>query len=256
VTSSAASVARRVNAERLVVLGWPRAILLQIAHPLVAAGVGDHSSFRRSKVTAVVRLHHTIRAMRGLVFGDDARRRASLEKILAIHRRVHGRLREPAGMFPAGTPYSAEDPDLVLWVHATLLESLPLAYTALVGDIDAAELDAYCAEAASIAADLGARPEDIPHTWTDTRRYLDRGYTTVAATVSKDARELAAAVLSRPFEMVTRLFTVGHLPAHLRTQYGFAWTAAQQARLELVSSAAKKMRSLTPDALALWPDAR
>jgi uncharacterized protein (DUF2236 family) len=56
-------VSRRINAERLVMFGWSRAILLQLAHPLVAAGVTDHSSFRGGGVSAILRLHHTIRVM-------------------------------------------------------------------------------------------------------------------------------------------------------------------------------------------------
>jgi uncharacterized protein (DUF2236 family) len=248
-------VARLVNAERLVVLGWPRAILLQLAHPLVAAGVAEHSSFRRSRRTAVVRLHHTIRAMLALVFGDDERRRASLDGIRAIHRRVHGRLREAAGPFASGTPYSAEDPDLVLWVHATLLESLPLTYRTLVGPLTAEQLDAYCAESASVAEELGARRSEVPRTWHDTLTYLDRGYRSGIATVSAEAREVAAAVLSRPFGIITRPLAVGLLPDSIRAQYGFRWSASQQSRLDAWCSAARKMRYVMPRSVALWPEA-
>jgi uncharacterized protein (DUF2236 family) len=252
---AASSISRRVNAERLVVLGWPRAILLQLAHPLVAAGVADHSSFRRGNVTAVVRLHHTIHAMLGLVFGDEERRHASLDGIRAIHRRVHGRLREPVGPFAAGTPYSAEDPDLVLWVHATLLESIPLAYQALVRELTPQELDDYCAEAAAIAEDLGARRADVPRTWADTRQYLRHGYESRIATISKEAKELAAAVLSRPFGFVVRPLTMGLLPPAIREQYGYPWGTAQQASFERWCRAARAMRRATPRALALWPEA-
>ena len=251
-----ANVTRRVNAERLVVLGWPRAILLQLAHPLVAAGVADHSSFRRGKVTAVVRLHHTIRAMLALTFGDEAARSRALEGIRAIHRRVNGQLREPAGPFPAGTPYSAEDPELVLWVHATLLESIPLAYQRLVGTLTATELDAYCDEAAAVAIDLGARPHEVPRTWLETRTYLDRMYAAGVATVSNPAREVAAALFSPPFGVVTRTFTIGLLPERLRVQYGYAWSEDDEKRLNRICAAAKTFRSVTPRVLAYWPDAR
>ena len=135
-------VVRRVNGERLTLIGWTRAILLQIAHPLVAAGVFEHSGFRGSPVAAAARLHHTVKAMLALTFGDDAGRRRALEGILTIHRRVNGKLPEAVGVFPAGTPYSAEDPALVLWVHVTLLESLPLVYELLVAPLTASEHDA------------------------------------------------------------------------------------------------------------------
>src|SRR5919108_1604147 len=93
----------RVNAERLVLLGWTRAILLQLAHPLIAAGVYDHSSFRATPWAAASRLHSTIRAMLALSFGTDAEREHALHGIRAIHTRVHGHLTETVGVFPAGT---------------------------------------------------------------------------------------------------------------------------------------------------------
>src|SRR5687767_14082362 len=121
--NSAAAIVRRVNGERLVVLGWPRAILMQLAHQLIAAGIAEHSAYRGGASEAAVRLRHTVWAMLSLTFGDQARRSEALSRIRAIHKTVHGTLSEHAGPFPAGTRYSAEDPALLLWVHATVLES-------------------------------------------------------------------------------------------------------------------------------------
>src|SRR5205814_3480852 len=98
-------MAHRLNGERAVLFGWSRAILLQLAHPLIAAGVANHSSFRQGPFTAAARLHHTVRAMLALTFGTEAKRDAALAGIMAIHRRVHGTLEESVGPFPAGTPY-------------------------------------------------------------------------------------------------------------------------------------------------------
>ncbi len=170
------SVSRRVNAERIVLLGWSRAILLQLAHPLVAAGVAEHSSFRGGPFAAAARLHHTIRSMLALTFGDNTQREAALETIRAIHRRVNGHLPTAVGRFSSGTPYSAEDPDLVLWVHATLLDSLPLVYEHLVAPLDADGRDAYCNEAADVAIALGAREVDVPRTWGALGHYMDVMY--------------------------------------------------------------------------------
>lgn len=244
-------------------LGWSRAILLQLAHPLVAAGVAEHSSFRRGGVTAVRRLHHTIRAMLALTFGDDAERHAALEGIRAIHRRVHGRLRETAGIFPAGTPYSAEDPDLVLWVHATLLESIPLVYERVVEPLTAQERDAYCAEAAPIAIELGARGAEVPTTWTALAAYLDRMYRSGAIAVSGDARALAASVLSPPFATLVapaawanRVLTVGLLPPDVRRQYELPWSDADNRSLARVAATLRRLRRLAPAVIACWPEAR
>ena len=73
-------VAFRINGERLAVLGWSRAILLQLAHPLMAAGVFDHSGFRASPMAAVGRLYHTTQAMLAITFGDEQRHRAAIER--------------------------------------------------------------------------------------------------------------------------------------------------------------------------------
>ena len=127
VTAVGLDVAHRVNAERVVLLGWGRAILLQLAHPLVAAGVHDHSSVRATPWAAATRLHTTVRAMLALTFGTDAERQHALYGIQQIHRRVRGHLPTAVGAWAAGTAYSAEDPALVLWVHLTLLESVPCA---------------------------------------------------------------------------------------------------------------------------------
>lgn len=257
-------ISQRVNAERLVVLGWPRAILLQLAHPLVAAGVAEHSSFRGGSAAAVSRLHHTIRAMLALTFGEAAARQGALEGIRAIHRRVHGRLPEAAGIFPAGTPYSAEDPALVLWVHATLLESIPLVYDRIVQPLTPDARDAYCAEAAEIAIDLGARAEEVPRTWRATEEYLARTYASGAITISAQARELAGAVLAPafawavgPLARINRRVTVGLLPAHVRAQYGLEWDDRRdEVRLARTVRRLRTIRRVLPAAIASWPEAR
>jgi uncharacterized protein (DUF2236 family) len=105
-----APTARRINGERIVLLGWSRAILMQLAHPLVAAGVHDHSTFRHGPLTAATRLHETVKAMLALTFGDAQRSGAALDGIRAIHHRVHGALSHSIGPYLAGSRYSAEDP--------------------------------------------------------------------------------------------------------------------------------------------------
>lgn len=103
------TVSERINAERIGLAGWSRAILLQLAHPLVAAGVAEHSRFREGPLRAAMRLHHTVRAMTRLTFGTPAEYDAALQGILRIHRRVHGRLQTAVGPFPAGTSYTPSD---------------------------------------------------------------------------------------------------------------------------------------------------
>ena len=153
-----AKVARRVNGEAVVLLGWGRAILLQLAHPLVAAGVAEHSGFGGGPLNYVRRTHRTVGAMLALTFGSPEEMRDRANRINAIHRRVHGVLREPTRHFAVGTPYSATDPDLLRWVHATIVESQLRAYELFVGPLTDDERDQYCAEAAEVAPLLSIPP--------------------------------------------------------------------------------------------------
>lgn len=246
-----------------MLLGWSRAILLQFAHPLIAAGIADHSGFRDKPMAAVQRLRHTVGSMLALSFGDEADREQTLERIRAIHRRVHGQLSVDVGPFPAGTPYSAEDPDLVLWVHATLVESVPMFYEMLVAPLTPAERDTYCAEASSVAVALNARAGEVPCSWDALQKYLDRMYASGQITVSAQARELAAAILSPPFgplgtpgTAMNRLLTLGTLPAGVRSQYGFERRRRDDRALELVVHGLRRLRRPLPDRLAKWKPAR
>jgi uncharacterized protein (DUF2236 family) len=256
-------IAERINAERVMLFGWSRAILLQLAHPLIAAGVAEHSAFRAGAFTAAARLHHTVRAMLSLTFGTPAAREETLERIRAIHRRVRGHLREPAGAYPQGTPYFADDPDLLLWVHATLMDSIPLIYDELIAPLTIAERDAYCREAADVPIALGARPGEVPRSWTSLQDYLSEMYRSNRLTVSSQALEVAGAVLAPPMAWLTgpagtanRLVTVGLLPASIRAEYGFDWDERQERRMRRVIRIVRTTRRMLPDAAALWPEAR
>lgn len=257
------SITWRVNAERIVLLGWARAILLQLAHPLVAAGVFDHSGFRGTPYAAASRLYHTVHAMLSLTFGDEAARQRTIEGIRAIHRRVNGVLPESTGPYPAGTRYSAEDPTLVLWVHATLIESVLMVYEQLVAPLSTAEKDEYCSEAFPIAVALAAREEEVPKTWSELCCYLERAYAANTIAVGTQGRALARAVLSpsggwlvAPATWINRTITIGLLPPRVREQYGMTWTTGRDRTVARLLSFMRTTRRLLPRAVALWPEAR
>src|SRR3989441_13346793 len=119
------SVTQKIHSEMVLLLGWGRAILLQLAPPLVACAIADHSLYRAQRLR---RLHRTLDAMLTLTFGTAQEVERASRAIDVAHHRVHGQLRERAGVFPAGTDYSAEDPALLRWVHATLLDSFLRTY--------------------------------------------------------------------------------------------------------------------------------
>jgi uncharacterized protein (DUF2236 family) len=161
-----------IAGERMALLAWPRAILLQFAHPLVAAGVAAHSSFRGSPMAPLARLHATVAAMRRLTFGTDAEAEATLRAILSVHDRVNGTLPDANGAYDAGTCYSAHDPALLLWVHATLVDSHIRILEQALQPFSAADRDRYCRETAPFAVALGANESEIPLTWQHLQDYM------------------------------------------------------------------------------------
>jgi uncharacterized protein (DUF2236 family) len=263
--------AAAVNAERLLLLAWPRAILLQMAHPLIAAGVAEHSTFRAGPVASARRLHSTVRAMLALSFGDQHEAEGAIEGIRKIHRRVHGTLKTTVGQFPAGTIYSAEDPALVRWVHLTLMRAMPEFYADVIAPLSIAERDAYCEEAAWVPVALGAREADIPRTWADLVRAFDDVVSSGVLAAGDDARAIAEAVLTPslprgwnwmlgPVARLQRRIAIPSLPAAVRSAYGWSTTdeAAELDRRARARSVAhlRRLRRVLPDAIALWPDAR
>jgi uncharacterized protein (DUF2236 family) len=252
------SASWRINGERAVVLGWPCAILMQFAHPLIAAGVADHSSFRQSRLSPLVRLHGTIQAMLGLTFGDEPTAAAAADRINRIHDRVTGTLRKAAGPFPAGTPYSAHDPQLLAWVQLTLLDTMPRAYELLVRPLATADKDAYCLEARVGAVRLGLPGELIPATFDEVSRAVSARLMDGSLVVTEAARALARDILTPgtpapwPLGRIHRLITAGLLPAGLRKAYGLSWSVRDERALARWSAGLRWASTRTPAALRRW----
>ncbi len=256
------SITRKVNREIVVVLGWGRAILLQLAHPLVAAGVAQHSEFRRDFIGYLSRTRRTVGAMIALTFGPPAYAKARADGINAIHDRVSGSLERDEGVFPAGTRYSAHDPELLLWVHATLLDSVPLAYERFVGPLTDEEVDRYCVESAEMEIHLGMPRGTLPRDRIELRRYLDRMFAGGTIHVTSTARRLANDLLSPrlgPFDFLfspARVLTIGLLPPAIRDAYGFSWRQRDEAALDRWVRVIKRVRAWLPRVVREWPQAR
>ena len=250
------SITWRINREAIVVAGWGRAILLQLAHPAVAAGVDAHSSFRGSFRAGLRRMDATIGAMLAIAFGDTEQMIAAAAGINAIHDRVRGPL-------ASGGSYSAHDPELQRWVHATLLESIPLTYELLVGPLTPAERDQYCAEASIMEPLLGIPGGLLPRDAAALDAYLHGMLTGGSLAVNGASRALAHAVLYPPrwraawpaFRPV-QLLTIGTLPPSIRAQYGFEWHARDARALARWSRLLRALRTAVPRWAREWPMAR
>src|SRR5437764_2639773 len=138
------SMVRRLgNSPVTPFLGGGAAVLLQVAHPLVAAGVVEHSGYDRDLWSRLVR---TLRALYLITFGDKREAERAGAAVQAVHARVQGTTGKRLGPFPPGTPYSASDPELMVWVHATLVHSSLAAYERFVYPLSSSERERYLAE--------------------------------------------------------------------------------------------------------------
>jgi uncharacterized protein (DUF2236 family) len=240
------SVIRRVGNSPLVpFLGGGPAVLLQVAHPLVAAGVVYHSDY---KTDLWQRLLRTLRALYLIVYGSKEEAEAAGESVQAVHAHVYGRTREQLGPFPAGTPYSASDPELMLWVHATLVEASLTAHRRFVGRLAPEEEEAYYAEMRLVARLFGLPSTALPARLADFREYLDAQLAGREICVTALAREVAAVILDAPLPAPLRVLVPAHrlattalLPQRVREEYGLRWSRAHTLPLAL---AARSLRVL------------
>ena len=253
----------KLQREIVLLLAWGPAILLQLAHPLVAQGIADHSSFRTQRHGRARRLYYTIDAMLQLSFGTDAQAQAAVARINAIHDRVNGHLAGAAGVFPDGARYSAHDPALLAWVHATLLDMNLRVYERYVGPLSPEEKDRYCAEASAIETPFGIPVGRLPRSLAELNQYMDAMLASGEITVTDSARLLARDIVYPPVPRVTtpalslvRLHTVGLLPPGIRAAYGFSWSPRKEAWMTASTQLVRVVLRLTPPIVRHWPAAR
>lgn len=254
------SVTWRVNQEVVLLLGGGRALLMQVAHPLVAAGVAAHSNFEKEPLT---RLWRTLHLSLTTVFGDAASALRAVQTIERVHDRVHGRLAATAGPFKKGTRYTAHDPRLLFWVHATLVGSALLVYEQFVTPLSPADRRAYYEES-KIGARLFRIPARyVPRTLADFDDYLSEMVNGDVLAVSADSRKVAASILSPPLPLGLRqlfqtsnLFTVGLLPPVLRERYGLQWSGGRETLIGAFRTVTSTLMPLLPSIVRQLPHAR
>jgi uncharacterized protein (DUF2236 family) len=187
----------RLNREAMLLLGaGPRALLLQLAHPLVAEGVDQHSDFRDDPWA---RLAATLRSYLRIVYGTTASARGEIQRLNELHNAVRGPVTDPSARARHGARYSARDPELSLWVHATLVDSTIVAYDAWLEALPRERRGAFYAETLAVGRAFGIPEAMLPPDLDAFEAYL-------AAMLAPDGpiqvgelgRELGAAVLAPP----------------------------------------------------------
>lgn len=235
------SMVRRLgNSPVTPFLGGGAAVLLQVAHPLVAYGVAEHSGYDRDLWR---RLARTLRALYMITFGDREEADRAAEAVSRVHRRIHGRTREQLGSFPRGTAYSASDPELMLWVHSTLVYCSLAAYERFHGFLTLDELERYHGEMSLVARLFGTPANVLPRSYREFEAYFDAQLRSATIAVTRPAREIADVILAAPLPAPIRLLAPAHrlatariLPTELRRQYGLRWSPLHELALPLAGA--------------------
>lgn len=223
------SVVRRLgNTPVTPFLGGGAAVLLQVAHPLVACGVVEHSGYKRDLWQ---RLIGTLRALYYVTYGDKAEAELAASRVRQAHAHVVGTTTLQLGKFPPGTRYSASNPELMLWVHATLVYSSLAAYQRFVQPLSELEVERYHAEMRTIAELFGAPARVLPRSYAEFCDYVRAQFEGDTITVTPPAREVASVILATPLPAPLRVLAPAHrlattriLPPRLRREYRLRWT--------------------------------
>jgi uncharacterized protein (DUF2236 family) len=189
------SVIRRIGNRSVLMLGGPRALLLQAAHPLVAAGIVRHSRF---EAEPWARLARTMTGLYTIVFGTRKEADRIGEIVQRVHADVRGELREDVGAFRAGTPYAADDPELMLWVHGTLVDTGIAMHEAYLGKLDTDERAAFYREMSIVARVFGLPEKVLPRTLVDFGEFRRELVASGVLCIGTDARAVEATVLRPP----------------------------------------------------------
>lgn len=223
---------------------------MQVAHPLVAAGVTDHSDFAENPFD---RLWRTVDTALTVIFGDSEQWRRAVDRVNGIHAGVHGQR--------DGVRYSALDPKLLLWVHATLVDSSLAAYNAFVGPVPPDIRERYYLEMRRMGSAFGV-PETLhPPTYADFRVYMAR--TIAELRMGEECRRMARRVLSPPAPavlfpagIVSGLLSAGLLPSRIRSGLGLRWNRGTERAFVAAAKTVRWTLPLLPDRVRRWPHAR
>jgi uncharacterized protein (DUF2236 family) len=257
-----ASMVRRVHREFVVGLAGPRTLLLQATHPVAFAGFFAHTGALDEPYE---RLARTAKVMDTITFGPRDRADRMTRRVRAMHARVRGELSEAAGPFPAGTPYAADDPELLLWILAAIVDSSLLVYDKYVRGLSRDERDAYWQDYKVIGRLFGLEDDEMPETIEDFDRYMSDMLESGELFITPEARELAIDIVMRPpvplkvrplLELANQI-TVGLLPPDIRRGYGLSWDPARSVALHGGAEYVKRVLvPLLPERFRVTPRAR
>lgn len=248
----ATSVLRRVHEERLVGLFFgQRALAIGALQPVNYAGTSQSTGGRERPFRRLVRTANDFEA---IFFGSRADADRVLTKVQKLHQRVQGELPEDAGPFPAGTPYSAFDPELMLWTVAVTAESALYFYELFVRPLSARERDAFWQDYIRFGELFGMPHAVAPPTYAAFSAWWDLKLASDEMHLTDEARRTGAFValeipmpwVNQPAKRLHDLVMLGSLPPRVRELYGMSWSAAQARAFPLAVATLRGLRGVAP----------
>jgi len=232
------------------------ALMLQVSHPVVGAGVSDHSNFRADPWGRLLR---TLDFTTSVVYGGPELAWETGRRVRNMHKQIKGEL-------PNGEPYHSLEPEPYAWVHATLADSIVRSHMRFVGPVNHSDLQTFWAEWRRVGRLLGVRDRDLPERWDEFPQYFDHmirerleptdSVTDVLESLAqppppavKGMSDSLWQALRVPAARNAKLGTVGLMPSALREKLGLEWSDAQQIELRAVGAATRASGAVLPSSL-------
>ncbi|MGH8491497.1 MAG: oxygenase MpaB family protein [Moraxellaceae bacterium] len=208
--------------------GAGQALLLQISHPWITAGIDEHSVVKKKPIE---RGRNTFRYILTMLYGSREQALEAARDVRRIHAKVQGHMKYKAGAFGEGSEYRANEEAAMIWVHSTLWETQMKMYEEGVGKVSDIDKEQYYQESKLFAYLFGIREEALPAHWLDFVAYCDKMRAGDQLVVTKASRELAdylfgvhslGGVIIWPLMQLQITMTKANLPPRLSQGYGFS----------------------------------
>jgi uncharacterized protein (DUF2236 family) len=251
-----------INREAVLLGAGPAALLLQVAHPLIAEGVAQHSDFEGDPFG---RLRRTLATTMDIVFGDGATAERALRRLNGVHATVRGSVADPAAREATGAEtYRALDPELLLWVQTTLIMTSVRAYRAWVGPLSRSQVETFWSEARQVGVCMGIPLAASPADWSALEAYWLRMLRPDGPIqVTPTARLLAPLIVRPPLPLVpgplidlAALPGLALLPPRLREAYGLPWGRARDLSARALGVGLRLWVAVVPSDWRAMPQAR
>ena len=242
------SLTWQIDREAAIFLGAGRALLLQLAHPWVAAAIKQHSD---TFADPVRRFHRTFSVVFSMVFGSLEQSLGAARSLHHRHAAIEGLLPAAAGPFAAGSHYYANAIPALRWVHATLVETALLAYGLVLPPLTVEQRERYYGESRLYAGLFGIPEDCLPPDWAAFSAYTAAMVQSDTLTVTSQARSMGRRLLAGTDTWLVvpsayRALTAALLPPQIRTAFGFPYGAAEERSVRRLTAGIRRVYPFLP----------